>query len=392
MSEPSQSVSSGAVPLGSEDAPTGTATTGSPAGTAGGSAGRAMISLEGITKTYPGTEAPAVQTLDLDVEAGHIVMFIGPSGCGKTTTLKMMNRLIEPSSGRIVLDGEDVTSVNANELRRKIGYVIQQVGLFPHFTIGDNIAVVPKILGWEKSRISARVDELLHLVGLEPKDYRDRYPRQLSGGQQQRVGVARGLAADPQVMLMDEPFGAIDPITRERIQDEFLELQRQIAKTICFVTHDLTEAVKLGDKIAVFGPGGTLQQYASPDDILTHPANDFVAEFVGSGAAVRRLSLLDLSRLELGTIGLYGQGERNGSPTYHADAAGRPERWASLPGTEQLPQLVTVPASGTVYDAVDVMLDAGSPLVAVVDDQQKATGVLWWKDLVGGLHTKRPGR
>ncbi|MEV1293437.1 ABC transporter ATP-binding protein [Pseudonocardia sp. NPDC049635] len=347
-----------------------------------------MIALEGISKTYPKATAPAVQELNLEVPEGTISMFIGPSGCGKTTTLKMMNRLIEPTTGRILLDGDDVTKVNADELRRRIGYVIQQVGLFPHFTIGDNIAVVPRILGWDKARISARVDELLHLVGMEPKDYRDRYPRQLSGGQQQRVGVARGLAADPSVMLMDEPFGAIDPITRERIQDEFLELQQQIAKTICFVTHDLTEAVKLGDRIAVFGPGGTLQQYDTPDMILTQPANEFVAEFVGSGAAVRRLSLLELSRLELQTVGLDGTAERNGSPTYEADAEGRPVRWAYVPGTEAPPQLVTVPHTGTVYDAVDIMLDSQTELVAVVDDEQKLRGALWWRDLVEGLKTK----
>ncbi|GAA1082554.1 ABC transporter ATP-binding protein [Pseudonocardia alni] len=350
--------------------------------------GKPMIALEGISKTYPKSTAPAVQELDLHVPEGTISMFIGPSGCGKTTTLKMMNRLIEPTTGRILLDGDDVTDVNADELRRRIGYVIQQVGLFPHFTIGDNIAVVPRILGWDRNRITARVDELLHLVGLEPKTYRDRYPRQLSGGQQQRVGVARGLAADPSVMLMDEPFGAIDPITRERIQDEFLELQQQIAKTICFVTHDLTEAVKLGDRIAVFGPGGKLQQYDTPDMILTHPANDFVAEFVGSGAAVRRLSLLELSRLELQSVDLDGTAARNGSPTYEADAQGRPVRWAYLPGTADLPKLVTVPRTGTVYDAVDVMLDSQTELVGVVDEQQRLQGALWWRDLIEGLKTK----
>lgn len=350
--------------------------------------GKPMIALEGISKTYPKSTTPAVQELDLEVPEGTISMFIGPSGCGKTTTLKMMNRLIEPTTGRILLDGDDVTDVNADELRRHIGYVIQQVGLFPHFTIGDNIAVVPKILGWDRNRITARVDELLHLVGLEPKDYRDRYPRQLSGGQQQRVGVARGLAADPSVMLMDEPFGAIDPITRERIQDEFLELQQQLAKTICFVTHDLTEAVKLGDRIAVFGPGGTLQQYDTPDMILTHPANEFVAEFVGAGAAVRRLSLLELSRLELQPVDLDGTAARNGSPTYEADAQGRPVRWAYLPGTADLPKLVTVPRTGTIYDAVDVMLDSQTELVGVVDEQQRLQGALWWRDLVEGLKTK----
>jgi osmoprotectant transport system ATP-binding protein len=348
---------------------------------------RPMIALQGISKTYPGQSRPAVRKLDLDVPDGAIVMLIGPSGCGKTTTLKMMNRLIEPTAGRILLGGEDVTAVDFDQLRRRIGYVIQQVGLFPHFTIADNIAVVPKILGWNRKRIDARVDELLHLVGLEPRDFRERHPRQLSGGQQQRVGVARGLAADPAVMLMDEPFGAIDPITRDRLQDEFLEIQRQIAKTICFVTHDLTEAVKLGDRIAVFGPGGVLEQYDTPEGVLTRPANDFVAEFVGGGAAVRRLSLLELSRLELDEISVDGVGTPNGHPTYRADAAGRAVAWSHLPGASELPPLVTVRLSGTVYDAVDVMLDARTPLVAVVDDQDRPQGALRWDALVRELPT-----
>ena len=348
-----------------------------------------MIALEAISKTSPGQSAPAVRELDLAVPRGTIVMLVGPSGCGKTTTLKMMNRLIEPTSGRILLDGEDVTTVPGDELRRRIGYVIQQVGLFPHFTVADNVAVVPKVLGWDRKRIAARVDELLHLVGMEPKDFRDRYPRQLSGGQQQRVGVARGLAADPAVMLMDEPFGAIDPITRDRLQDEFLEIQRQVAKTICFVTHDLSEAVKLGDRIAVFGPGGVLEQYDTPDQVLTHPANDFVGEFVGSGAAVRRLSLLQLNRLELDAVSVDAGGATNGHPTYRADSAGKPVAWTHLPGsTTDLPRLVTVPLSGTVYDAVDVMLESRTPLVAVVDEQDKPLGALRWAALVDELPTK----
>ncbi len=349
---------------------------------------RPMIALEGISKTYPGQSEPAVRELDLRVPQGSIVMLVGPSGCGKTTTLKMMNRLIEPTSGRILLDGEDVTAVDGDDLRRRIGYVIQQVGLFPHFTIADNIAVVPRILGWDRKRIAARVDELLHLVGMEPAEFRDRHPRQLSGGQQQRVGVARGLAADPSVMLMDEPFGAIDPITRDRLQDEFLDIQRQVAKTICFVTHDLGEAVKLGDRIAVFGPGGVLQQYDAPEHVLTHPANDFVAEFVGSGAAVRRLSLLPLSRLELEQIALDGAGPVNGTPTYRTDAGGRAVAWTHLPGAADLPRLVTVPLTGSVYDAVDVMLEARTPLVAVVDEQDRPRGALRWEALVGELPTK----
>ena len=220
------------------------------------------IVLEGVEKIYPGSTQPAVSQLDLAIPKGDIVMLIGPSGCGKTTTLKMINRLIEPTAGRILLDGNDVTHVNGDQLRRQIGYVIQQGGLFPHFSIADNIGVVPKMLGWDKQRITERADELLHLVGLEPSTFRDRYPRQLSGGQQQRIGVARALAADPPVMLMDEPFGAIDPITRDRLQDEFLEIQRTVGKTIAFVTHDLQEAVKLGDKIAVFAhrPAGAVRR------------------------------------------------------------------------------------------------------------------------------------
>ncbi|MQA15671.1 MAG: ATP-binding cassette domain-containing protein [Pseudonocardiaceae bacterium] len=333
--------------------------------------------------------APAVAELDLEIPEGAIVMLIGPSGCGKTTTLKMMNRLIEPTGGRIVLDGDDVTDVNADQLRRRIGYVIQQVGLFPHLTIAENIAVVPKMLGWDRNRVSAWVDELLHLVGMEPKEFRARYPRQLSGGQQQRVGVARGLAADPPVMLMDEPFGAIDPITRERLQDEFLVVQQQIAKTICFVTHDLTEAVKLGDRIAIFGHGGSLEQYDTPDEVLTHPANDFVAEFVGSGAAVRRLSLLSLSRLELDEVVVStGDVPTNGHAVLGVDDARRPTSWQHMPGLTEPPPLVTVPLSGTVYDAVDLMLDSHTPLVAVVDDESQPRGALRWDALIGDLRTK----
>jgi len=349
-----------------------------------------MIALQNVSKTYPKQDSPAVTDLSFEVPEGAIVMLIGPSGCGKTTTLKMMNRLIEPTSGRIVLDGEDVTAVNPDRLRRRIGYVIQQVGLFPHLSIGDNIATVPKMLGWHRNRIAERVDELLHLVGLEPRDFRDRYPRQLSGGQQQRVGVARGLAADPPVMLMDEPFGAIDPITRERLQDEFLVVQQQIAKTICFVTHDLSEAVKLGDRIAIFGQGGRLEQYDTPAEVLTHPANDFVADFVGSGAAVRRLSLLELGRLELEEIVVStGGAPADGHPVLAVDDAGRPARWLHLPGIAEQTPMVTVPMSGTVYDAVDVMLDGRAALVVVVDDDGAPRGALRWDALVGDLRPKR---
>ena len=354
-----------------------------------------MIVLEAVEKVYPGSTAPAVERLDMVVPKGEIVMLIGPSGCGKTTTLKMMNRLIEPTSGRILLDGDDVTDVNGDQLRRKIGYVIQQGGLFPHFSIADNIAVVPKMLGWDKNKVKERADELLHLVGLEPSTYRDRYPRQLSGGQQQRVGVARALAADPPVMLMDEPFGAIDPITRDRLQDEFLEIQRTVGKTIAFVTHDLQEAVKLGDRIAVFGTGGRLHQYDAPDAVLTRPADDFVSDFVGGGAAVRRLSLLELSRLELHPIETDANAAGNGAgtPVAEVDGQGRPVSWRHLADRDAAgTALVTVPLSGTVYDAVDVMLDGSASLVAVVDDEGLAQGVLHWNDLVAGLKTRERER
>jgi osmoprotectant transport system ATP-binding protein len=352
-----------------------------------------MIVLEGVEKTYPGSETPAVSQLDMAIPEGEIVMLIGPSGCGKTTTLKMINRLIEPTAGRILLDGKDVTHVNGDQLRRQIGYVIQQGGLFPHFTIADNIGIVPKMLGWDKQRIRERADELLHLVGLEPSTFRDRYPRQLSGGQQQRIGVARALAADPPVMLMDEPFGAIDPITRERLQDEFLEIQRTVGKTITFVTHDLQEAVKLGDRIAVFSTG-RLAQYDDPDTVLTRPANDFVSDFVGGGAAVRRLSLVELAHLELQPVETdeKAAGSRNGVAVAEVDGSGKPVSWRHLPGADATGvPLVTVPISGTVYDAVDVMLDGCASLVAVVDEEGRAKGVLHWNDLLGGLRTRERG-
>src|SRR5919112_853817 len=259
----------------------------------------AMIRLINVSKHYLGAPAPSVAPLSMEIKRGEFICLVGPSGCGKTTTLRMINRLVEPSGGEIWIDGQDVTHANPDELRRHIGYVIQQVGLLPHMTIGQNIGLVPSMLGWDKKRISARVDELLELVGLDPTVYRSRYPKQLSGGQQQRVGVARALAADPPVMLMDEPFGAIDPITRDRLQAEFLQLQQRIRKTIVFVTHDIDEALRLGDRIAIFADGSRLAQFASPLEILTNPADDFVRSFIGEGAALRRLSLLCVGDLSV---------------------------------------------------------------------------------------------
>ncbi|GAB3573571.1 ATP-binding cassette domain-containing protein [Amycolatopsis endophytica] len=257
------------------------------------------IQLENVTKRYPGSKEPAVDGVTMTIPAGKIVILVGPSGCGKTTTMRMINRLIEPTAGRITIGGEDALSLNPDRLRRKVGYAIQQAGLFPHFTVAQNIAVVPGLLGWDKKKISDRVDEMLDLVGLDPAQFHGRYPRQLSGGQQQRVGVARALAADPPVLLMDEPFGAVDPITRGNLQDELLRLQSELGKTIVFVTHDFDEAVKLGDKIAVLGNQSKILQYDTPDAILANPADDTVAGFVGAGASLKQLTLLRVRDVEL---------------------------------------------------------------------------------------------
>jgi len=254
------------------------------------------IRLEGITKRFPGAARPAVDNLDLEIPRGSIVALIGPSGCGKTTTLRMINRLIEPTSGRIEIEGEDVTGTPVTRLRRGIGYVIQQVGLFPHRTIAQNIATVPHALGWDKERIHGRIDELVTLVGLDP-EMLSRYPDELSGGQQQRVGVARALAADPPVLLMDEPFGAVDPIVRGRLQDELLGLQERVQKTIVIVTHDIDEAIKLADRIALLNVGGIVEQYAPPDEILAAPASEFVERFVGDDRSSKRLTLAHVADL-----------------------------------------------------------------------------------------------
>jgi len=309
----------------------------------------ARIQLVGLTKRYPGQAEAAVDNVSMEIAPGELVMLLGPSGCGKTTTMKMINRLIEPTSGQILIDGEDVLRFDPTELRRGIGYVIQQIGLFPHMTIAENVGLVPKLLGWKAARIAARVDELLDLVGLEPSGYRDRYPKQLSGGQQQRVGVARALAADPPVMLMDEPFGATDPITREHLQNEFRKLQRELRKTIIFVTHDFDEALRLGDRIAVLRDRSVIAQFDPPERILSQPADDYVAGFVGSAAAIRRsgLTTVDdaLRHIELDPIGDEPSG-------------------ASVTGDD------------TVRDAIDVMLRSGSNRVTVTDRAGVALGGL----------------
>ncbi|GAU82321.1 ABC transporter ATP-binding protein [Bosea sp. BIWAKO-01] len=250
-----------------------------------------MIRLENVSKLFAGIARPAVDSLDLSVPEGRTCVLIGPSGCGKTTTMRMVNRLIEPSSGRIIVEGEDVTQADPVLLRRRIGYVIQQVGLFPHMTIAENVATVPKLLGWPAEKIKSRSEEMLALVGLEPAQFLSRYPRHLSGGQRQRVGVARALAADPPVMLMDEPFGAVDPVVRGRLQEEFVAILRRLKKTVIFVTHDIDEAIRMGDIVAIM-KDGRLVQYDTPDRLLAAPADAFVADFVGADAALRRLSLV----------------------------------------------------------------------------------------------------
>ncbi len=346
-----------------------------------------MIRLEQLTKQFPGQAKPAVESLDMEIAAGEIVVLVGPSGCGKTTTMRLINRLIEPSSGRIFLQGDDVTKVNPDKLRRRIGYVIQQVGLFPHQTIADNIATVPRMLGWDEKRIKARIDELLDLVGLDPAVYRSRYPKNLSGGQRQRAGVARALSADPPVMLMDEPFGAIDPITRDRLQNEFLRLQETIRKTIIFVTHDIDEAIKMGDRIAILREGSKIAQYDTPERILSGPADDFVADFIGSGASLKRLSLSRVRDVVLSdwpTAPVDSTREQVAAALRASDKGAvllldehrRPARWISgrelqrvdgpLASMGLVPEALVQP-NATLSDALNEMLKSRYGVATVVD-------------------------
>ena len=367
-----------------------------------------MIRLQGVTKRYPGQDKPAVEHIDLDIPEGEIVIFVGPSGCGKTTLMKMINRLIEPTAGRIFIQGEDVTGVNPDQLRRRIGYVIQQIGLFPHMTIGDNIATVPKMLGWDKARIDTRIDELLELVGLE-SSFRSRYPKQLSGGQRQRVGVARALAVDPPVMLMDEPFGAIDPITRDRLQNEFLRLQAEIRKTIVFVTHDIDEAIKMGDRIAILREGAKIAQYDTPKHILSAPADAFVADFVGSGASLKRLNLTRVNELELSWWPTVALGtdraevltvlrESDKGSVLILDAENRPFRWVTARDIERDDVPLDEPGLGpgavvgpqtTLQGALNLMLDSSHGAVVVVDDQGKYLGAVDFATVAQAIQTMR---
>jgi len=364
----------------------------------------AVVEFDHVTKRYDvptgrtrGAQTPgAVNDLSLVVPAGKICCLVGPSGCGKTTSLKMVNRLIEPTSGRILIDGVDAGARELTDLRRSIGYVIQQVGLFPHQTIGENVATVPRLLGWPKARLRERSEELLGLVGLDPAKYRDRFPAQLSGGERQRVGVARALAADPPIMLMDEPFGAVDPIVRDRLQNEFLRLQETLAKTILFVTHDIDEAIKMGNLVAVFQTGGILAQFGPPLEILAAPASEFVARFVGQDRGLKRLSLLRVSDVVLlrPTIVKPGQPAAQAKARAKDDPQGyvllvddddRPLGWIAhrdIPEYGELVEAMANPVSPTVNrrttlkDALSMMLDADVQTGIVVDRNGAVQGLL----------------
>jgi osmoprotectant transport system ATP-binding protein len=313
----------------------------------------AELEFRDVSKQYPGQRQPALKELNFQVGAGEVCVLVGPSGSGKTTAMRLINRMIALSSGDILLGGSSVLQREPTELRREIGYVIQQIGLFPHLSVADNIATVPRLLGWEKRRTQARVSELLELIGMDPDEIGPRYPAQLSGGQRQRVGVARALAADPPLMLMDEPFGAIDPINRSRLQDEFLRLQARVRKTIVFVTHDIDEAIKMGDRICILRQGGVLAQYDTPERILTNPADDFVAEFVGADRALKRLGLSTLADVDL--LPKNGNASRNG-----------------------------LKLDTTVRDALSQLIAHGGQPLAVVGENGDVAGVVTL-ELLGGV-------
>jgi osmoprotectant transport system ATP-binding protein len=352
------------------------------------------VEFREATKRYPGAARPAVERLSLDVPSGEVCVLVGPSGCGKTTAMRMANRMVEITEGDVLIGGRSVRQRSPSELRREVGYVIQQIGLFPHRTIAENVATVPKLLGWERARTGARVDELLALVGLDP-ELGERYPAQLSGGQQQRVGVARALAANPGVMLMDEPFGAVDPINRERLQNELLRLQAELRKTILFVTHDIDEAIKMGDRVAVMRQGGRVAQYATPAELLMAPADEFVEDFVGADRALKRLALMRVADIDLWQAPLAHVGQSTaevrdklvGAEVPYAlaiDPERRPLGWLSAADLER----ETVPArpdtsADPILDVGDVMRDALSDLLQaetryapVVDGSGRIAGVL----------------
>ena len=356
----------------------------------------AVVALEHVTKRYPGSTDAAVKDLSFTVPAGEICVLVGPSGSGKTTTMKMINRLIEPTGGRITIDGQDVMRLPAVELRRRIGYVIQQVGLFPHLTVAENVAVVPRLLRWTDARIRERVEELLDLVGLDPGDYRSRYPSALSGGERQRVGVARAMAADPSVMLMDEPFGAVDPIRRERLQNEFLRLQERLRKTIVFVTHDVDEAIKMANRICILERGGVLAQYDTPEAILANPASEFVERFVGADRGLKRLSLGRVRDVALVDPVVVHAGEDRSDVRRRLDGAEvdfallvddgeRPLGWidaGDLRGSGKIsadaatPGAPTVQPETTLRDALSAMLSSSVQHGVVVDDRERVQGLI----------------
>jgi osmoprotectant transport system ATP-binding protein len=361
-----------------------------------GSSQASSVSYESVTKVYEDGKAPAVDSLTLEVPAGEICVLVGPSGCGKTTAMRMVNRTVEMTSGDIKVGGESVRDRDAARLRREIGYVIQQIGLFPHRTISDNIGAVPQLLGWKKDRIRARSAELLELIGLDP-ELGDRYPAQLSGGQQQRVGVARALAADPLVMLMDEPFGAIDPINRERLQNEFLRLQAQVRKTVLFVTHDIDEAIKMGDRIAVMHEHGKVEQYATPAELLMEPANGFVEDFVGADRALKRLALMRVADIDLWEAPWATAGQPTSevrakldSPDVEVpypllvDSERRPLGWLSerdlthdtVPDRPDSPLGPVLDLADVMRDALSDMLQGGAQYAAVTDHDGRVAGVL----------------
>jgi osmoprotectant transport system ATP-binding protein len=370
----------------------------------------ATVEFRHVTKRY-GTGAratTAVDDLSLEVPAGKICVLVGPSGSGKTTTLKMVNRLIEPTSGEILIDGRNVLDEDPVSLRRRIGYVIQQVGLLPHLTVGANVGIVPGLLGRPRPRIDQRVDELLDLVGLPPDRYRDRYPSQLSGGERQRVGVARALAADPPVMLMDEPFGAVDPIVRERLQNELLRLQKRLAKTILLVTHDIDEAIKMGDILAVLRQGGRLAQFGPPAEVLANPASEFVARFVGADRGLKRLSLNRVGDLPLQSpiTARPGDDAADAAARTHADpfpylllldASGRPIGWVderAIPTSGTLAEELAEPmspfldAQTTLKDAISLLLGADVMAGIVVDEHQRLLGLVTLEQIAAVL--RRP--
>jgi osmoprotectant transport system ATP-binding protein len=332
-----------------------------------------VIEFEGVTKQYPdGTVA--VDNLSLRIPSNEITVFVGPSGCGKTTSLRMINRMIERTSGRISIDGKDINDGNPVELRRGIGYVIQHGGLFPHRTVLDNIATVPRLLGWDKAKSKARAQELLERVGLDAKLGR-RFPAQLSGGQQQRVGVARALAADPNIMLMDEPFSAVDPIVRNQLQEELLRLQREIGKTIVFVTHDIDEAIKLGDNVAVLRVGGVLAQFAPPAELLAHPADDFVESFIGKDRGYRALTFTRTEGVELAPV----------PDSLELGARGEPLGWRA--GSELLPVGAVFHREDSLRAVLDAVLTSPVGKGVCVDETGKAVGVVDHETLAGVLHS-----